>query len=106
MINTAPIAMIAQSRADGMTGVLFWLPLLITVTVGVGIVCVGTIMVVGGACVVVVAEVTTGADSVVKKPTVQAEVVVPLTERTLHQYWVLYFKVSRKGVALVGVVAL
>ena len=54
----------------------------------------------------VVEEVTTGAAAVVKKLTVQALFEVPVTVLTLHQYTVLYFKVSLKGVALVGQVAL
>ena len=45
----------------------------------------------------------TGAAAVVKKKVDQALVTVPLVARTLHQYWVLYFNVSLKGVALVGV---
>ena len=89
-----------------MTGVLVpVVPLLIIVTVGVATGWVGTMMVVTGGAVVT-GVVTTGSGSVVKKLVVQALFEVPVTVLTLHQYVVLYFKVSLKTVALVGAVAL
>ena len=105
MIRIAPIAITAQSNAGGME-LLFAGCEIVNVVAGG---CV-KVKVVAGGCVTVIAGpvdavVVTGGDPVVKKKVDQPLVTVPLVARTLHQYWVLYFNCSLKGVALVGQVA-
>ena len=104
MIRMAPIAITAQSSAGGMELLVLGWVKVIDVT---GWVMVMTVEVAGGIVITgpVVAVVVTGAASVVKKKVDQPLVTVPLVARTLHQYWVLYFNCSLKGVALVGQVA-